>query len=181
MRKDDRVLRILLVSDSPERVDSIRRLMTNHGLRAELFAVRPSRKAVAIIRGDGRLQPSTKHDLVLLDFAERDEQTLPHVSKIAFEAKPGQSPVVMLTSAESEGQLAVGPHADIAAQLFEPMRLVKFVNKMRQHAPGRFLHALGVIGKFGPVLVRLPGFVADAHVDRGIGFDLTEPDERKVA
>lgn len=181
MRKDDRTMRILLISDSPERVESIHRLMTNHGLRAELFAVRPTRNAVALARGDGRPQPSMPHDLVLLDFAEPDERTMPHISKIAFGAKPGQPPVILLTSARSEQQLAAGPHADIASQLFEPMGLVKFVNKMREHTCSRFLHALGVIGEFGPVLVRLPGFVADARIDRGMGFDLSEPDERKVA
>ena len=178
MRKDSQAIRLLLVSDSPERADALLRLMRQYDLNGELHRVRPGRKAVAQARRSGRFRHSRQHDIVLLDFAEPDERSFATLIEIAFRNTPDQAPVVMLTSSLSEEVLHTAPLAARTEELFEPLGLFEFFTKMGEHARGRFLRALNVIGEFGPVLVRLPQFVANCGDENMAVPGVVAPEQR---
>lgn len=165
---------MLLVSDNTERADMIRQLMQRHNLRGELHRVRLGHRAIQRVRREKGFHDSKRYDLVLLDFATPDERRLPAVGEIAFRRKRKQAPVVLLTSPDSESLLSQGPFAESAAELFSPLGLFEFFARARDNEPNRFLRAVRVIAKFGPLLVRLPGFVAECpksscvtHRDQG--------------
>ncbi len=167
MPADERPLRILLVSDNPGRADRIRQLMQRHTVRADLHRARIGRKAADEVRGRKKTSHAApRFDLVLLDFADADERLLPVVAEIAFERGKKQAPIVLLTSVASEQLLSTGSLGKTADDLFAPLGLFDFLARAREHGNRRFLGAIRIIAKFGPVLVRLPGFVVDCREPR---------------
>lgn len=164
MPADERRLRILLVSDNRERADRIRQLMHRHTVPADLHRVRIGRKAADEVRGRKKTScGAPRFDLVVLDFADADERLLPAVAEIAFERRKKQAPIVLLTSVASEQLLSSGKLCKTPDDLFAPLGLFDFLARAREHGNRRFLRAIRIIAKFGPVLVRLPGFVVDCR------------------
>lgn len=165
MAAEHRKLRILLVSEDPVRADRIQRLLEQHGLGGILDRVRIGCRAVDQARGRKKFRDAPRYDLVLLDFADAQERYLPAVAEIAFQRRKKQPPVVLLTSAESERLLATGSIGEAAADLFTPLGLFEFLSRAGEHGIKRFLGAVRIIARHGPILVRLPGFVAASARD----------------
>ena len=127
----------------------------------ELHRMRMGQGAVDRARGRKRYRDVPGCDFVLLDFADADERHLTAVAEIAFTRRKKQPPTVLLMGPESQQLLATSDLAEAAARLFAPLGLFEFLSRAREHGTERFLGALRIIGKIGPVLVQLPGFVAD--------------------
>ena len=134
------------------------RAIERYGEVAEIQQLRPTKKAAALARRRGRCAEATPHDLILYDLSQPNKRTLSTVSEIAFGPDRTSSPVVLLTSLDSEYLLDSDSLTQGNNNMFAPTSLCSFLGKMREHSSDRFLRALSVLSDIGPIVVRLPDF-----------------------
>jgi len=134
------------------------RAMERYDQVGEIHQIRPTKKAAAYTRRRGRRAAPTPHDLILYDLSQPNERSLSTISEIAFGSTPPSSPVVLLTSLDSEYLLESDTLTHGNNNMFAPTSLCSFLRKMREHSSARFLRALSVLSDLGPVVVRLPEF-----------------------
>jgi CheY-like chemotaxis protein len=156
MQEDTESIQLLLISPSPARAELLSRTLAQHELKTELSVMRPSKNAVACVRRTGRFRCHAPFDVVLLDLAAMDRDMLCVVAAIAFGPDRVPTPTVLLTDDKAEEILDSGRLQTGDLVMFAPTSLPSFLNKMRQHSPGKFLQALSKLSGIGPVLVRLP-------------------------
>ena len=164
-RRNDETMQLLLISDSSERAATLRQLMEQQGLNGEIRRLDPGRSAIACARHSGPYRGEATPDVVLLDFADPGRRNQTVVKEIALGSRRVATPVVLLTSEESEAALHSGELRFDENTVFAPTSLGCFIRKMRQHSRQRFLRALSVMAGLGPILVRLPGSFAGQDGD----------------
>lgn len=144
----------------------LRQLMEQQGLRGEIRRLDPGRSAVACARRSGPYRGETTPDVVLLDFAEPERRSMTIAKEIALGSRRVRTPVVLLTSHESEAALQSGELQFDANSVFAPTSLGCFIRKMQQHSRRRFMRALSVMADLGPILVRLPANIVRRDSDK---------------
>lgn len=156
MQANDQAMRLLLISASSERAAMLRQLMEQQGLQGEIRRLEPGRSAIACARHSGPYRGEASPDVVLLDFAQPDRRSKTVVKEIALGSSRVNTPVVLLTSHESDVALHSEELQFDENSVFSPTSLGCFIRKMQQHSRRRFLRALSVMADLGPILVRLP-------------------------
>ena len=156
MQPDDENLRLLLISNESDKAAMLRQLMERQGLRGEIRRMDLGKSAVACARHAGPYRGEVPPDVVLLDFEHADRRCVSLANQVAMDSARVSAPVVLLTSPDSEEVLRSGDLEFDESRIFAPTSLGCFVSKMQQHSRRRFLKALGVMAKLGPILVRLP-------------------------
>ena len=165
MPANDEQMKLLLISDGSEQAAMLRQLMEQHGLNGEIRRMGQGRSAVACARRTGPYRGEPPADLVLLDFSHPDRKSKSVVKQIAMGSSRPKTPVVLLTSEESDEALHSRELHFDENSVFAPTSLSCFVRKMQQHSRQRFLRALGVMADLGPILVRLPSALTRRNGD----------------
>lgn len=146
----------------------LRQLMERQGLDGEIRRMDQGRSAVACARRSGPYRGEAPPDVVLLDFSHPDRKSTSVVKQIALGASRPATPVVLLTSDESDDALHSRELRFDANSVFAPTTLNCFIRKMQQHSRRRFLRALAVMADLGPILVRLPDAMSRQNGDETV-------------
>ena len=165
VRADDETLKLLLISDESDKAAMLRQLMEQQGLCGEIRRLDPGKSAVACARQSGPYKGEASTDLILLDFSAANSRAVSMVQRIALASPPIRTPVILLTSVESEKVLHTGELEFDDSRVFAPTSLLCLIRKMQQHSRRRFLRALSVMAELGPILVRLPAALMRQHSD----------------
>lgn len=156
VHNDSETMNVLLISEMCGRAAMLRQVMEANGLSGEIRRMRPSKNAVAYAMRSGPFADMQKPDFILLDFSAPDRGCQFIVNEVAFRSPRLSTPVILLTSQDSEHLLQTDSFNSGDSNMFAPTSLFCFVRKMKQHSRGRFLGALSVMSDLGPILVRLP-------------------------
>ena len=143
----------------------LQQLMEQQGLQGEIRRMKQGRSAVACARRSGPYRGESPPDVVLLDFSQPDRRSISVAKQIAVGATRVSTPVVLLTSEESDEALHSKELSFDQNSVFEPTSLNCFIRKMQQHSRRRFLRALSVMADLGPILVKLPSALARHNGD----------------
>jgi len=154
VQTESRELNVLLISDSSERAGMLRHVMEQQGITCMMRRVDPGNGACAYVRRTGLYRKTVPADLVLVDFAAPDVEKTNLLREIGFGSNRSQAPVIVLTGDRGERLLGRGEFSD--STMFSPTELGCFLRKMGQHRQRRFVKALDVMYRLGPVLVRVP-------------------------
>lgn len=173
-------MNFLLISSDTQRSGKLMQIFEEQGIHGDMRKMRASKSAIACARRLGRYRQNSRHDMVLVDFADPDEKTMAVVRDIALGSDRLECPIILLTSEESEYLLEDDGAVDSWTNMFAPTSLACFLKKMRQHSRSRFLRALNVISNVGPVLVRLPIYFMRDPYDRPV-TQLDDMQMRQVA
>lgn len=165
VQANDEAMKLLLISDSSERAAMLQQLMERQGLNGVIRRLDPGRSAIACARHSGPYQGEPTNDVVLLDFARPGRRNKSVVKEIALGSRRVDTPVVLLTSQESDAALYSDELHFDETSVFAPTSLGCFIRKMQQHSRRRFLRALSIMAGLGPILVRLPGRIAGQDGD----------------
>lgn len=163
-------LRLLLVSGSAERGALLQQFFRQRGLRGELQRIDPGRAAIARALRTGPRRDTPPPDLVLLDFAAPDRTTLSIARQLGVGQSSLATPVVLLTSQESEAALGSGALGFDDSRVFAPTELDCFADNIARQPHDRVVRALSILSGLGPILVRLPKSLARGN---GGGASLT--------
>ena len=148
-------LELLLLSNIGDLVENVGQTLERCGPPCTIRSLRPSRRAVDSIR-HLRTETRTPAHFILFDFSAATEQNLEFGMEIACGPDRLSTPVVFLTSPDSEVMLEnAGPQC-CDTTMFAPIPLDRFIAKMLEHSEQRFLRALSLIYELGPIVVRLP-------------------------
>lgn len=150
------LMQLLLISTDPARAGLLARMIKRRQLHAELCLMMPSRATVACARRAGRFRNTSPFDAILIDLTAPDKKLLAMLGDITFGPQRVPTPTVLLTSELSEAVLDSAALETGDSIMFAPTSLPSFLDKMREHSPARFLHALSRLSRIGPVLVRMP-------------------------
>jgi len=160
VRPNDEKMNLLLISEGIERAATFRQLLDQQGLQGEIRRMDPGRSAVACARRSGSYKRESPPDMVLLDFSQPNRRSISVVKQLALSSRRGDTPLVLLTSEESDDTLQSDELQFDENSVFEPTTLDCFIGKMQQHSRHRFLRALSVMADLGPIIVRLPATLA---------------------
>ena len=149
-------INLVLIGDNPGCAATLRDALEVEGISGTIRRVAPGGRAVECARHTGTFSGSERPDLILFDFAQPDEKTSSVLNQIAFCNDKAEVPVVLLTSAESQGLLDAGDVGNDTAIMFSPTSLASFVGKMTKSRRDHFLRALRTLYSYGPILVSMP-------------------------
>jgi hypothetical protein len=103
---------------------------------------------------------------VLIDFAAPDAATLAVAARLGVGQSPLTTPLVLLTTEDSEAELRGGALDFDETRVFAPTELARFADKLFRQPRARVLRALSVLSGLGPILVRLPKSLAGYSGDK---------------
>lgn len=166
MNASKRTVNTLLISDSPERADLIRSLMSEHALADCLEELPVNESAAERVRRMCVDRSERRPDVVLVDFTEAATRCERLLSDLALGRGRLRVPVVVLTSQETEDLLQSGSLDDGKAVMFAPGELRKFVEKLSDRRRKRYLWSLSVLYQYGPILLRSADY--DATLDEPV-------------
>lgn len=160
MQPDDKTINLLLISDGSDQAAMLQHLMEQQGLQGQIRRMKQGRSAIACVRRKGPYRGESPPDVVLLDFSHPDSRSISVVKQVALGSGRSNTPVVLLTSEDSDEALHSKELRFDENSVFAPTSLSCFVRKMRQHSRRRFLRALEVMSDLGPILVSVPNALA---------------------
>ena len=149
-------LQILLLADNARRVAMLRNSLRDNGIRGGIKRVGQSDKAFEWLQRSSPPSSEPLPDLILIDFAEADEDAVAAARDIAFGPNRSPVPVVLLTSPETESMLESGEVDDGEATMFTARALDLFLRKLVGQRRQSFLRALSTLYQYGPILTPLP-------------------------
>jgi two-component system, chemotaxis family, response regulator Rcp1 len=123
-----RVLRILLVEDSPADIELTRQALAEAKFANEVIVVSDGETAGEFLRRDGVYADSERPDLILLDLnlPRKDGREL--LVEIKSDPELRVIPVVVLTTSASDEDVDHAYRAHVNAYIRKPVRLVDFIN-----------------------------------------------------
>ena len=155
MSQQNNGIRLAIIGDDVKRLALLRQEIGRYDAFCEIQTLDAAQAALMkqAISGQGAVDTA---DVVLVDFAGPETARLSFVQALAFGRKRADTPVVIMTSEESESLLRSSADKRNKPTMFSPTPFSAFMTGLLQKKRNRFLKALDTIYQFGPILVRLP-------------------------
>jgi len=149
-------LNILLIEDSPRRLNLVRSALEDANTRCRLHTVGASRDAVKYLRQEAPYGDAPKPDLVLFDFSQPERRYLKLIEELKSTEEVAKMPFALLTRPDSEELLEQKYEPTADCVMFSPIALADFLKTMNTLRIDRFMNAVALIADLGFVLVRAP-------------------------
>ena len=136
-----RLVRILLVEDSPADIELTRQALAEAKIANEVIVVGDGETAGQLLRREGAYSESERPDIILLDLnlPRKDGREL--LAEIKRDPDLSVIPVVVLTTSASDEDVLEAYRAHVNAYIRKPVRLMEFINVVRSIDE----HWLGVV------------------------------------
>ena len=154
MHDNERSLKILLIEDSPRRLDLIRQALKRGGISCRLHTVGTGADALNYLKKEAPFNNAPEPDLVLFDFSQPQSRYLKLIDRIKTTEEFSGLPFAVLTRPESEEALEEKYAPSGKCVMFSPIELDAFLRIMQTVRRDRFMNAVALIGDLGLVLVR---------------------------
>lgn len=149
-------LRLLLISYDSSKQGLLQRTVCAGLPTSTMTRVEPGPAALASATGRaGGSNPPLPH-IILIDLETTDAAVIAVAKRLVTDTDRPPVPLVLLTSRDSEPELRNGRIPIDDSRTFEAVSLVGFARNLARHKPKRFLRALSILSKVGPVMVRIP-------------------------
>lgn len=154
MNENERSLKILLIEDSPQRLDLVRQALKQGGISCRLHTVGTGTDALNYLKKEAPFTNAPDPDLVLFDYSQPQSRYLKLIDKIKTSEDFAGLPFAVLTRPESEEILEEKYAPSGKCVMFSPIELDAFLRIMHSVRRDRFMNAVALIGDLGLVLVR---------------------------
>ena len=148
-------IELAIIGDDAKRLALLRQEISRYDASCEIRTLDASQAAFMKHGPSGQNAVDTA-DVLLIDFAGPETATLSWVQAIACGRKRARTPVVIMTSDDSEELLRNALDDNGKATMFSPTPFSTFMVGLLQKNRDRLLKALNTLYQFGPILVRLP-------------------------
>ena len=148
-------IRLAIIGDNSKRLALLRQEISRYDASCEIRTLDSAEAALAKRSESGQGAADTA-DVLLVDFAGPETARLSWIQALAFGRKRARTPVVIMTSDDSETLLRDSLDDRNRPVMFSPTPFSSFMSGLLQKKRSRFLKALGTLYQFGPILVRLP-------------------------
>lgn len=150
-------LKLLLISYDAGKPLLLKQAVCTGVSTCNLSRVEPGPGALASATGRTGDPNEPLPDIILLDLETTEAAMVAVAKRLATDDTRPPVPLVLLTTCESERELRSGRLPIDDSRIFEATSLAGFAKNLARHKPKRFLRALSILSKLGPVLVRMPG------------------------
>ena len=149
----DKILKIVLVSEQSIRVAGLKNELARAGVDANLILKPPNHSTAALLRRftESKAQPDC---LVLIDFTEDSVLSRRMLKSIAFGDKRCRAVVGVLTAPDTEELLESGEIDGGEATMFSPTEIGVLARKLAGRACQEVLHSMSILNQYGPILIR---------------------------
>lgn len=156
MATDRPRLNVLLVEDSPRRLNLVRDALEQANARCRLHGVGAGSEVLQYLRRQAHYADAPRPDLVLIDFSQPSVADFELLKELKSSEEFLRMPLVLLTRPESEHQLEEQFESTGTCAVFSPIELSEFLRTMTSRQTDQFVEAVSVIAELGIVLVRAP-------------------------
>lgn len=161
-------LNILLIEDSPRRLNLVRTELERANTRCRLHTVGAGKDALKYLQRADPFGDAPKPDLVLFDFSQPEKRYMKLVEELKSSDEASKMPFALLTRPESEELLEQKYEPTADCVMFSPIALNDFLKTMNSLRIDRFMNAVALIADLGFVLVRAPADFIEQEVPQAI-------------
>ena len=155
MSRQKRNIRLTIIGDNVRRLALLRQEISRYDASCERQTLDAAQASLGkpATQGQSAFEAA---DVLLVDFAGPETARLSLVHALAFGRKRALTPVVIMTSEESERLLRNSTGKKDKPTMFTPTPFSAFMTGLLQEKRRRLVKALNTLYQFGPILVRLP-------------------------